>query len=312
MIVVTSSSKFIDIDALACAIAYAELLIQEGVPARAVLNGTLNSSITETMRGWGLDFDMTPPEIMHGAVIVDLSDPEHLANFVTPDQVTEVFDHHVGFELYWRKRLNEAAHIEFVGACATLIWEEIVRRGRGKQMSELAARLLATAIISNTLNFRAQLTTQRDRAAYAQVATRANLPASWVGAYYEEQEQSILSTVANALRNDTKIQKVPNLGLTLVIGQLELWDSPKLLTVLENQIVEVMHSYGNSQWFFSSPCIREGKNYLICPSPAVRNLLTRAIGAEFVEDKGTTPQLWLRKEILRELYTMKEDEWQRL
>ena len=59
-IIVTSGQPFTDIDALACTLAYTELLNLEGKNAFAVLPGPLNKSITEKIKSWNLDFLKKP------------------------------------------------------------------------------------------------------------------------------------------------------------------------------------------------------------------------------------------------------------
>ena len=58
--IVTTGEAFTDIDALACAIAYGELLKLEGKEAEVVLPGLLNHSITPTIKSWNLDFKTGP------------------------------------------------------------------------------------------------------------------------------------------------------------------------------------------------------------------------------------------------------------
>ena len=53
-IVVTAGQTFNDIDVLACAIAYSELLLLEGKKSEVVLPGPLNNSVTNIIRSWGL------------------------------------------------------------------------------------------------------------------------------------------------------------------------------------------------------------------------------------------------------------------
>ena len=57
MKVVTSGSAYLDIDAYACCIAYAELLNLQGVDARAVSSAPLNASISKTVLGWQSSLD---------------------------------------------------------------------------------------------------------------------------------------------------------------------------------------------------------------------------------------------------------------
>lgn len=128
-IVVTSGQAFADIDAVGCAIAYAELFRLEGKPAEAVFPGVLNNSVTESVKAWGLEYltDPTDPDTQY--VLVDISDLQYVAACTRQGTVIEVYDHHPGFESYWKEKIVADAHIEPIGAAATLIWEEFKKRG---------------------------------------------------------------------------------------------------------------------------------------------------------------------------------------
>ena len=84
-IIVTSGQPFTDIDALACAIAYNELLNLEGKRAQTVLPGPLNNSITKKVKEWKLDFRVKPSTNKAEYVLVDVSEPKFFANFVKKD-----------------------------------------------------------------------------------------------------------------------------------------------------------------------------------------------------------------------------------
>lgn len=298
-IVVTAGQPFTDIDSLACAIAYTELLTLEGKDAEAVLPGLLNKSITETIKGWGLNFNTKSPTTFtnhHFYVLVDISEPKYFANFVKEKDIIEVYDHRYGFEKHWKEKLGVSARIEVVGSCATLIWEEFEKRISPLKISETSAKLLSTAIISNTLNFNATVTTQRDRKAYEKLKSFSNLSKDWVERYFEDQEKESLKDPINAIANDAK-----GIGYKLKIGQLEFWDSRKFVFKHLKEIEKVLGSLGNKNWFFTSPSISEGKNYLYTKNPKMKILLEKTINAEFDGDIGTTSKLWLRKEIIKEL-----------
>ena len=91
-----------------------------------------------------------------------------------------------------------------VGSCATLIWEEFGKRNLSGSISATSANLLYTAIVSNTLNFKASVTTRRDREAYKQLQKFTNLPKNWIEKYFEEQDSDKLNNVYDAIVNDTK------------------------------------------------------------------------------------------------------------
>lgn len=106
-IVVTSGQAFADIDAVACAIAYAELLTLEGRKAQVVFPGTLNNSVTESIKSWGLTYQTAPTHTESEYVLVDVSDPEYIASCAKEKIITEVYDHHPGFESYWEQKIGD-------------------------------------------------------------------------------------------------------------------------------------------------------------------------------------------------------------
>ena len=124
--IITAGSSYLDIDAYACAVAMAELLRLKGENAIAYSNAPCNYSVVPSLTREGQIERMLPSSVTEHAqyIIVDVSDPEFLKTSVPLDRVTAVYDHHVGFENYWEERIGNGAHIEFLGAAATLIYRE--------------------------------------------------------------------------------------------------------------------------------------------------------------------------------------------
>lgn len=301
MIVVTSGQQYTDIDALACAVAYAELLRFEGKKADAILPGPLNHSVSPTVRSWDFSFSSEGAAEGDQYVIVDVSNPASFARFVKKENIIEIFDHHYGFEEEWQRALGENCHIETIGACATLIWEEINRRGYAFACSKFSARLLLTAIISNTLNFGAHITNERDRKAYGQLQAIADLPLDWTSNYFSEQEQFVLENVSAAIQGDTKIITIPGFEEEVVVGQMELWDSGAFLNAHINTIKETLEDYGCPQWIMSLPSVGEGKTYFYTESRALQSLFGEILKISFKKNLAVASELWLRKEIRKKL-----------
>lgn len=300
-IVVTTGQAFADIDAVGCAIAYAELLRVEGKSAEVVLPGTLNSSVSDSVRVWGLEYVTTPTNSEAEYVLVDVSDPAHIADCTKTGNVTEVYDHHPGFEQYWQEKIDAHSHIEPIGAAATLIWEEWKKRGQTEKISEKSANLLAVAILSNTLNFGAIITSDRDRVAYAELMAISPLTDEWIAQYFTEQETAVMQDVHQAIINDTKVLSIPGLPFALTVGQLELWDGSAFLKTNTESIESALKSFGEEHWIMSIPSLSEKKNHFYTKSEAVKELFSSGLGITFDGDYATSPRLWLRKEIIKQL-----------
>ena len=300
-IVVTTGQAFADIDAVGCAIAYAELLKAEGKAAEVVLPGTLNNSVSDSVRAWGLEYVTSPTTSEAEYVLVDVSDPEHIANCAKGGTVTEVYDHHPGYEQYWQEKIGGHSHIEPIGAAATLIWEEWKKRGQAEKICDKSAKILAVAILSNTLNFGAIITNERDRVAFAELQAIAPLTDEWIAQYFTEQEQTVIKDVHHSIVSDTKVFVPPTLPFTLTIGQLELWDGSAFLKTNTEAIESALTSFGHEHWIMSIPSLSEKKNHFYTKSEEVKNLFSHGLGITFDGDLATSPRLWLRKEIIRQL-----------
>lgn len=294
-IVVTAGETFTDIDSLASALAYREA----NPNSLVVLPNPLNQSVTPTIKTWKLDFS---PKIENGDndfVVVDVSDPQHIPKFVNQEKIIEIYDHHPGFEKYWLKKLGPRAHIETIGACATLIWEEFKRRQPNKKVGTICANLIYTAIFSNTLNFKASVTTKKDKIAFRELKPYINLPENWFEQYYQEVESEIYQNPVKSILNDTKTIEIK--GVEYTVGQIELWASQNFVGKYLKEIENALTSFGNQNWFFTSPSISEGKNYIYTKNEAIKRRLKEILDLTFDGNLGTTNKLWLRKEILKKL-----------
>ena len=158
--------NYADIDVYASIITYADLLNQRGKAAKTYIPSAPNYSVPDELRlpEWeNAVFDFQPAD---EAIILDISNPEAIAKFVPDHQILEIIDHHPGYEDYWHERIGNKAIIEKIGAVATSIFE----CWDYNKMSPEIAKLLLGAILDNTLNFNADITTERDRQATNKLA----------------------------------------------------------------------------------------------------------------------------------------------
>ncbi|MFZ1654803.1 MAG: DHH family phosphoesterase [Candidatus Moraniibacteriota bacterium] len=297
--IVTTGQAFADIDAVACVIAYAELLRLESRTAEAYFPGALNNSVTRTIRAWGLDYVSTPSTTDAEFVVMDVSEPQYIAHAATAGTIAEVYDHHPGFETYWQEKLGEHSHIEPIGACATLVWEEYEKRGKADDISQLSARLLAVAILSNTLNFGAVITDERDRRAFATLWKRGGLPDNWIADYFAEQEEAVTGDVVQTIIDDTKVFRIPTVPFPFTIGQLELWAGEAFLKKESEQVKRALESFGHPHWIMSVPSLSERRNHFYCENAELKSVFERGLGVKFEGDYASSDRLWLRKEILK-------------
>ncbi len=300
-IAVIAGSKYTDIDAFASAVAYARLLELSGFIAESFL-APLNQSVPKIVRKLGAKYSSlnafnSYPE--RGFVVVDVSNPEFFPDFVHEPDVLEVWDHHFGHEEYWRDLIGDKAFIEPVGACATLIYEEWAKNNRLTSLDPINASLLQTAILSNTLNFSSIVTTQRDMDAYENLALISNLGPNWSSIYFGAIQNDVLRTpLKELIKGDSKVINIKKIG-NVFIFQLELYSGEQFLLNNKDKLIgEVKRQAGDLPYLITIPSIKDKKNFLLTPNKALQTLLTARFGAKFIDDKGVSERLFLRKELL--------------
>ena len=296
MRVVTSGSAYLDIDAFACCIAYAELLTHQGVDARAVSSAPLNVSISRSVLGWQPCLDDYQPNAGDEFVLVDVSDYHHFDPVVVLEQVVEVIDHHPGFEKYWAQKLGAAADILPIGAAATLIFQRWEAAELLPLLSENSAALLATAILDNTLNFTGQLTTQADIRAYEILARRAKLEADWPQRYFCECQITIESDLTGAMAVDVKRLKADS-NLPQVFAQIAVWDASALIRTHRSMMGYWLAAQG-ADWLLNVISIRECKSYFFAEPQVSQQKLSHLLSIEWQAGMAVLEPSLLRKELL--------------
>ncbi|MCM8742868.1 DHH family phosphoesterase [Pseudomonas koreensis] len=297
MNIITSGASYLDIDAYACCIAYAELLNLQGLPARAVSSAKPNSSVSPTVLSWGVAFQRYTPQANDAFVLVDVSDHHHFDPLVVLDQVVEVIDHHPGYERYWTERLGSAADIRPIGAAATLVFQRWQAAGLLPRISAQSAALLATAILDNTLNFTGQMTSDADIEAYEVLAQRANLPANWPEQYFLECQAAIEADLQTALAADLK-RFNPDSNLPQVFAQMTVWDADALLDSHRSEICAWMAGQGED-WLLNVISIRDGQSCLLAEPQVSQQTLNRLLPLQWRAAVAVVKPSMLRKELLK-------------
>lgn len=298
--IITAGARGADIDVFACAIAYAELLNLEGYEAIPVIEGSFTSSATPSLVALNNDYKTSySPDGSEYFVLVDVSDPEHFAKCVNHERIKEVYDHRAGHEEYWQEKLDKDAHIEMVGACGTLIWEEFKKRGKEAQITKNSAKLLIGSIVSNTLAFNSPQTTERDRTAYAELNTIADIPDDWIERYFHEQEEELLDDFKSYVKADTKV--FTSAWGEFAIGQIEMWDATGILNTHKEEVDVVMSEHSSIPWIVNILNISKGFNYVYSKSPEGKRIIEEKLSIKFDGDIAITPKLLMRKYLMKTL-----------
>lgn len=297
MKIVTSGSRYIDIDAYAGCISYSYLLNLKGIQSKAVSTAKLNESITERLLELGIKLDKYKPTEEDEFIIIDVSDKNFFDNIVKENKITEVIDHHTGFEDYWKQRLGNNSKIEFIGSVVTIIFELYEKENLQDKITKDIAYLMMSAILDNTLNFKAKVTNHRDIIAYQKLEKIAEDSENYASKYFLECQEIIERDLRKALENDTKIgivsKKLPN-----VFSQLAVWNKNN---ILDNKklIFDTLNNLGN-EWILNLICLEEGKSYIIVSNDLVLQDIKKLLNGNINEYYLECEDVWLRKEIIKQ------------
>ncbi len=298
-VIVTAGAPYVDVDAFGGAVAYAELLRAQGQDALAVSTAPINESITphlfDAASQFTREYDPRPDDRF---TLVDVSDEGYFDTFVDVGRVATIIDHHVGFEQRWEDQIGEEAHIEFVGAACTLVYELWQQSGKLAEMSKGSAELLVAGILDNTLNFGAKITTERDHEAFRELSKVASIDESWIEAYFKECQQTIEQDVTGAIAGDTKIVPFQTFEHPVSLGQLVLWDGQEFID-RESMVMRDALKALKPQWCMNLISLKDGASYLLSDDKLVQEWVSNLLGVEFSGDVAQADRMWLRKEIIK-------------
>ena len=291
MIVITVGKTYIDIDGYASSIAYRELLKLQGIESRFVSNAVLNYSITPSLLNLPYTVDSYEVNNSDKFIILDLSNKEFFPDFVREDNITEIIDHHPGYEEYWESRLGSNSIIESVGSVATIIFEKYEELGYKVDID--IAKLLMAAILDNTLNFTAKITTERDKKAYNKLSEITNCH-NYSEIYFSECQSIIENNLEESIKNDIKIQKV-NEYLPEVFGQLTIYNIEKISI---DRIKEIMNGFG-SKWIINIISLGDNTSYILCSDNDIKEKVNMLFNADSTGNTLIIKPAKLRKEIIK-------------
>lgn len=295
-----------DLDGTACAFAYAELLQKSGIDAIFALSGMPHQEAIFVLKKAKIDTITDAEQLIHQEdkiVLVDASDTRGISKKILPEQVIEIIDHRKIHEAHMFP--NAKIQIEYVGSAATLIAEKF--HTTNTDISKESALLLYSAIISNTINFKAAVTTERDKSMADRLLTHLELPNEYILEMFEDKSQfhkPLYDTIDDELATftiaDTEIG----------IGQLEFINVEKYVEEHEEEILSILASLKEQEHldkiFLSCIDIIDGYNYFITNQEDTKDMISKTLQITFRGNIARREGIIMRKEIvplLKELLT---------
>ena len=296
--IVTAGPTYLDIDAYACAVSLAELMRLKGKNAVAYSKATCNYSVCRSLIVEGQIQRELPDGFAEKAkyIIVDVSDSDFLKDSIPLDRVVEIYDHHIGFETYWKSRIGSGSHIEFIGCAATLIYREWKKSGLQNKISRSTALLMIAAILDNTLNLTSSNTTDEDREVFQLLCDQAGVDNTFRAEYFSEVQSNVEADLKNALMNDMK-RIGDNPVLPANIAQICVWDADGMLEKLSDIRRWLADMAGG--WMLNLIDIKHHSGYFVCDDIQRQSKIEQIFDVHFHNGIAKLSKPYLRKQVLK-------------
>ncbi len=286
-----------DLDGTACAVGYAEYLQKEGLQAIAAIFGTLHRETEFVLQSGSFEGPAHAEEMSienMDVILVDASDATGIAKNIKLSQVTEVIDHRKVHHADDFK--NAQIQIELVGSAATLIAEKF--HSNNTSISGRSALLLYAAIVSNTINFQATVTTERDKEMAQWLKSVAKPSDDFPHKMFQAKSQ-LTEPLELVFEHDFAL--IPLGSKSIGIVQLEIVDVEDFVKNNLGQIQSLLKSIKTTRSldmiFLTLIDVEKARNFLIAIDQATKDILTKALSVEFVDSIAERDGILMRKQI---------------
>ncbi len=294
--VLVTGYNTLDLDGSSCAFSYAELLRKQGKEATAGIFETLKKEAEFVFKR----FNIPPLEDANKLVknsdiiLVDASDLK-ISGKIKPEQVIEIIDHRKVHEA--NKFPNAKVQIEFVGAAATIVAEKFYNARI--EPSKESAILLYSAIISNTIKFQTNVTTERDRKMADWLKSKIELPKDYVHKLFAAKSEF-----------DKPLKEIfmdyfasPTFGKTRFgIVQLEIVEVEKFVSKnmkqIEKTLEQIKKEKNLDKIFLTCIDIEKGFNIFVAFGEDVKKVIEKVLSVKFEGNMAKRKSIIMRKEMV--------------
>jgi len=287
-----------DLDGVAGVVAYSEFLNETGKEAVAGIFGAPHDEAKYVLDRFHIPHPQTilNCDSFNEIILVDASDLRVLEGKVPPEKVVEIIDH---------RKINEAdkfpnaeVQIELVGAAATLVAEKFMHNK--VDISKESATLLYSAIISNTLNFKGTVTTERDKKAAEWLNKVAKLPESFWKEMFTAKSDLSGNKLAERIEGDFAWFAMGNKKVG--IAQIEMIGAKNLLDTRNEEVIQTLNKIKkdmNLDYIFQNTIeLENARNFFVAGDLETQKLLEKVLGVKFVNEIAEKPNLIMRKQIV--------------
>ena len=287
-----------DIDGVAGTFAYSEFLQKIGTENMVGIMGEIHDEAKYVLDRFNFEY---PQKISNSkdfdkVVLIDTSDLSGVEGNIELEKVVEIIDHRKVHEAH--KFPNAKVQIELVGSVATLIAEKFIEKNI--EMSKKSAILLLSAVISNTINFKGGVTTDRDRSVAKYLNNIAKLPDNFWKELFEAKSDLTGGKLLSRIEGDLASYSIANRKYS--IAQIEIIGVAKLIQERTSEIIEILNKTKETMnldfIFLSAVDLEEEKTYFITDNEETKDLIKNVLGVNFNGNVAKKESMLMRKQIL--------------
>ena len=227
--------KNADLDCVASAYAYAEYLTKIGIDSLYYISGIVQDEVNIVCKIFNILLSNKILEIGDEDIIVVDTNTLSSVDYVKPQNIVEIIDHHPdsGDIKYCE---NAVLRLYEVGAVCTIIAE--MYKENNINISRESAILLYYGIISNTVNLKSKVTTQRDINILEWLKSQCNeIDERIVAKIFEEKSKFDIKNLRRFMEVEEKF--ILNTD-EMIIGQLEIINALEFLDRYKYTIDEII------------------------------------------------------------------------
>ncbi len=284
-----------DLDGFACSFAYAEFLRKNGKDAIAAIFGTPHREAEFVLNIFKIHSLQNAETLNYeNIILVDTSNLTEVSPKILPEKVIEIIDHRKLSELH--KFPNATSQIELVGSAATLIAEKFYKTDT--TISVESAELLFSAIVSNTINFKAGVTTIRDHKMADWLKTKFKIPKDYINKMFADKSK-FKKPLKEILNEDVAVFYFNKCSLSIL--QLEIINVDdfikKNLKEIKKIMLEIKKEKSIGIIFLTCIDLEKSFNLFVVIDKKTQDLLTRIFNSEFKDGVSKRDGILMRKEI---------------
>ncbi len=289
-----------DLDGSASAFAYAEFLNKTGKKATAGIFGELHpeAEFVFNKAGAKIRDAKSLNQNCNEIILTDASEPKWLIEDIETAKVIEVIDHRKVHSA--DSFVNAKTQIELVGSCATLIAEKFFENNI--ELSHTSAILLYGAIISNTISFQANVTTNRDKSAAKKLKIVAEINDSFASEMFEYKSK-INEPTNKYLEKELATNEFN--GNKVGIFQIEILKVDEFITKNLKDIFDTIKDTKTNKKldcvFLTCTDIGEAENTFVANDKETQKILSDILDIKFSGNVAKRPGIIMRKEIMPKL-----------